>query len=256
MDEARAFLVLPSSAPANGGPHAEGYDREEAARRLWWGCLPIDGTHAEAYLHARAIGHCRFTALWVHPDLIHRGDDGIHRLPALVATVTGDNGLIEGVQRIWLDPKRPAKGPISLRPRKAFGRVDGRTVRFGGTASGTTLLTEKGIETVLSLVTAVPGIHAVAALSAGSLGAFEPPQDLALLVIARDKDVEGRHAANRLQRRCSERGIPSIVIFPEHSDFNDDLVSFGEETLAARISPLLQVPSPRQVGKRGVGVGE
>ena len=100
MDEARSFLVLPSFAPANGGPHAGGYDREEAARRLWWGCRPIDGTHTEAYLHARAIGHCRFTALWFHPDLIHRGDDGIHLLPALVATVTDDNGFIEGVQRI------------------------------------------------------------------------------------------------------------------------------------------------------------
>ena len=43
-------------------------------------------------------------------------------------------------------------------------------------------------------------------------GAFEPPQDLALLVIARDKDAEGGHAANRLRLRCVERGIPSIVI--------------------------------------------
>ena len=166
------------------------------------------------------------------------GDDGIHRLPALVAAVTGDDGAIEGVQRTWLDPKRPAKANLA-RPRKALGRVHGRAVRFGGSASGATLLAGEGIETVLSLVTAVPGIHAAAALSAGSLGAFEPPQDLALLVIARDKDVEGGHAANRLQRRCVERGIPSIVIVPERSDFNDDLIAFGEETLAARIAPLI-----------------
>ena len=106
MEEALAFLSLPPSTPANGGDHAGGYDREEAARRLWRRCRPIDGTHAEAYLHARAIGHCRFPALRFHPDLIHRGDDGIHRLPALVAAVTGDDGAIEGVQRTWLDPKR------------------------------------------------------------------------------------------------------------------------------------------------------
>ena len=199
---------------------------------------PIDGTHAEAYLHARAIGHCRFPALRFHPDLIHRGDDCIHRLPALIAAVTGDDGAIEGVQRTWLDPKLPEKANL-VRPRKALGRVHGRAVRFGGTASGATLLAGEGIETVLSLVTAVPGIHAAAALSAGSLGAFEPPQDLALLVIARDKDVEGGHAANRLQRRCVERGIPSTVIVPEHSDFNDDLITIGEETLAARIAPLI-----------------
>ena len=101
------------------------------------------------------------------------------------------------------------------------------------------MLAGEGIETVLSVVTAVPGIHAAAALSAGSLGAFEPPQDLALLVIARDKDAEGGHAANRLQRRCMKRGIPSIMIAPECSDFNEDLIAIGEETLAARIATLI-----------------
>ena len=134
------------------------------------------------------------------------------------------------------DPPRPTS---PARAQKALGRVHGRAVRFGGSASGATLLAGEGIETVLSLVTAVPGIHAAAALSAGSHGAFEPPQDLALLVIARDKDMEDEHAANRLQRRCAERGIPSIVIVPKCSDFNDDLVAFGEETLAALIAPLI-----------------
>ena len=130
------------------------------------------------------------------------------------------------------------------RPRKALGHVHGRAVRFGETASGATLLAGEGIEIVLSLVTAVPGIHAAAALSAGSLGAFEPSQDLALLVIARDKDAEGGHAANRLQHRCVERGIPSIVIVSEDSDFNDDLIAIGEETLAARIAPLIASTQP------------
>ena len=162
---------------------------------------------------------------------------------------TPDNGGgTEDVQRTWLDPKRPAKADF-VRPRKALGRVHGRAVRFGGFASGATLLAGEGIETVLSLVTAVPGIHAAAALSAGSLGAFEPPQDLPLLVIARDKDVEGRHAANRLQHRCVKRGIPSIVIAPERSDFNNDLIAFGEETLAARIAPLIASTQPAATGE-------
>ena len=201
-----------------------------------------------------AIG--RFPALRFHPDLIYRGDDGIHRMPALVAAVTGDDGAVEGVQRTWLDPKRSAKANF-VRPRKALGRVHGRAVRFGGFASGATLLAGEGIETVLSVVTAVPGIHAAAALSAGSLGAFEPPQDLALLVIARDKDVEGGNAANRLQRRCSERGIPSIVIVPDRSDLNDDLIAFGQETPVARIAPFIASTQVwRSRWKRGVGVGE
>ena len=101
---------------------------------------------------------------------------------------------------------------------------------------------------MLSLVTAVPGVHAAAALSAGSFGACQAPQDLPLLVISRDKDVEGRHAANCLQRRCVKRGIPSIVIAPERSDFNNDLIAFGQETVAARIALLIaSAPLPTKM---------
>ena len=92
---------------------------------------------------------------------------------------------------------------------------------------------------MLSLVTTVDRNLAASALLTGRHGTFKPPQDLAFLVIARDKDMEDEHAANRLQHRCEERGIPSIVIVPDRSDLNDDLIAFGEETLVARIAPLI-----------------
>ena len=60
LAEARAFLSMPA-APASHAP--DSYDRTEAARRLWQRCHAIDGTHAEAYLRARAIDRCRFPAL-------------------------------------------------------------------------------------------------------------------------------------------------------------------------------------------------
>ena len=120
MDEARAFLVLPPSVPATGGDNGGGYDREEAARRLWRRCRPIDGTHAEAYLHARAIGDCRFPALRFHPDLIHRGDDVIHRLPALVAAVTGDDCAIGACSVPGSTPSVPPR-PISFARVKHSG---------------------------------------------------------------------------------------------------------------------------------------
>ena len=85
---------------------------------------------AEAYLHARAIGHCRFPALRFHPDLIHRGDDSIHRLPALVAAVTGDDDAVEGVQRTWLDPKIPEKSQPRPPSQSAWARLrPGRALR-------------------------------------------------------------------------------------------------------------------------------
>ncbi|MDE0034642.1 MAG: toprim domain-containing protein, partial [Deltaproteobacteria bacterium] len=102
------------------------------------------------------------------------------------------------------------------------------------------LLVGEGIETVLSLVTAVPEITAAAALSAGSLGAFSPPPACHRLVIARDNDFEGAWAAERLARRCAQAGVAAAVIVPEGGDFNDDLASLGAAVLAARLGPLFR----------------
>ena len=250
LDEARAFLALPA-APAAG--EADAYDAGEAARRLWQRCRAIDGTHAEAYLHARGLARCRFAALRFHPALRYREGTCTRRLPALVAAVTGDagehpgpgerpgHGAVCGVQRTWLDPRQPAKAGVAS-PRKALGRVHGLAVRFGEPAAGT-LLVGEGIETVLSIVTAVPTVTAAAALSAGSLGAFAPPPGVARLVIARDNDVEGERAAERLVRRCARTGVAAQVIVPDGGDFNDDLVALGPHALAARLAPLLAHPA-------------
>ena len=230
LDEARAFLARPAAPAAGTG---DAYDATEAARRLWRRCRAIDGTHAEAYLHARGLARCRFAALRYHPALLYRDGGGVRRLPALVAAVTAHDGdIITGVHRTWLDPQRPAKAILSS-PRKALGRVHGHAVRFGDPADGASLLVGEGIETVLSLVTASPEITAAAALSAGSLGAFAPPAGVARLVIARDNDPEGERAALRLARRCARAGVAATVISPKGEDFNDDLLAFGPAALAA-----------------------
>ena len=114
-----------------------------------------------------------------------------------------------------------------------FGRPDG------------TLLVGEGIETVLSVVTAIPEITA-AALSAGSLGAFAPPPGLARLVIARDNDDEGERAAQRLARRCARACVAATVVVSEGGDFNDDLVALGAPALAARLAPVFADGPPRR----------
>ena len=240
LAEARAFLSMPPmQAPA--GP--DSYDRTEAARRLWQRCRAIDGTHAEAYLRARAIDRCRlhasvFAALRFHPALFHRDGGGVRRLPALVAAVTGADEAVCGVLRTWLDPTRPAKANLA-RPRKALGRVHGRAVRFGDPGSGI-LLVGEGIETVLSIVTALPDTVAAAALSAGSLSAFAPPAGVTRLVIARDNDPEGERAAERLARRCACARVDALVVAPSGDDFNSDLVAFGAPALRARLAPVFR----------------
>ena len=236
LDEARAFLARPV-APAAGSHDA--YDAAEAARRLWRRCRAIDGTHAEAYLHARGLARCRFPALRYHPALFYRDGGGVRRLPAMVAAVSAHDDIVAGVLRTWLDPERPMKANVT-RPRKALGRIFGHAVHFGRPADGASLLVGEGIETVLSLVTASPEITAAAALSAGSLGAFVPPAGVTRLVIARDNDAEGERAAERLARRCARAGIAATVIVSRGSDFNHDLLAFGSAALAAGIAPVFR----------------
>ena len=257
MAEARTFLALPA-APASGSSDAN--DPGEAARRLWRRCRAIDGTHAEAYLRARAIHRCRFPALRFHPELFYRDGGGVRRLPALVAAVTVDAGehpgpgdrpehaAIVGVHRTWLDSRHPAKAAVSF-PRKTLGRVHGHAVRFGEPVAST-LVVGEGIETVLSLVTAVPSITAAAALSAGSLGAFTPPPGIARLVVACDNDAAGERAALRLRRRCSALGIDCAVVVSETGDFNEDLVILGPHALAARIAPLIHTGAAVSAGRK------
>ena len=235
LTEARRFLAQPVSSAASDD---DTYDRAAAARNLWDRCGPIDSTHAEAYLRARAIHRCRFPALRFHAALPYRSaSGGWRRFPALVATVTGDDGALEGVHRTWLDPARPAKARVS-RPRKALGRVHGLAVRFGDPLASSTLLVGEGIETVLSLVTAAPDTLSAAALSAGSLGAFVPPKHVTRLIIAHDRDKEGRLASLRLQLRCTQLGVACAALLPAGNDFNDDLRQFGTEPLAQRLAPL------------------
>ena len=252
LDEARRFLALPPvpcpgprpgpAADAGGlaacGPDAP-YDATEAARRLWRRCRAVAGSHAERYLHARGLARCRFEALRYHPALRYREGTTVRRLPALVAAVTGDGGAIAGVQRTWLDPRRPAKAGVAL-PRKALGRIYGLAVRFGAPGAGAPLVVGEGIETVLSLIAAVPEIRAAAALSAGSLGAFAPPPGVTRLVLARDNDEDGALAAERLAMRCARLGIAPTVIVPAGKDFNDDLVGLGAAALRARFAPLFR----------------
>ena len=233
---ARTALLAPF-APANGGDHVGGYDRK---RRAASGGVadpsmapmrkPICRLALSAIAASRPYGFIPISSIEVMTASTASG----HWSPPSPAIMTSSRTCSASGQ-----PRALRQGAISLRPRKAFGRVHGRTLRFGGSPSGAPLLAGNGIETVLSLVTAVDRSLAESALLVGSHGTFKPPHDFALLVIAPDKDMENEHAANRLQHLCDEGGIPSIVIFPEHSDFNDDLIAFGEETLSARIAPLI-----------------
>ena len=223
----------PSSAPPDNNTPA----RIKAARTLWTQCTPLPGTHAEDYLHSREITATDFSALRFHDHLLYF-DGYAQHLPALVAAVTDNNGTLRGIQRTWLDPKQPKKAHVD-QPRKALGHIYGLAVRFSAPSppDNAPLLVGEGIETVLSLLTAIPGIHAAATLSAGSLASFTLPYNLTRLVIAADNDPAGLNAAHQLHDRSTQLGIHTTTITPTNTDFNDELITLGPDAIATQYRP-------------------
>ena len=233
IEEARRFLSLPPAIARSipRPPRMPSTSTMEAARRLYAGTKPLKGTLAETYLRARGIDRDLIaTPLRFHPRLLCRGGKATRSFPGLVAAVTDAHGRITGVQRLFLDPNHPRKADVED-PRRALGHLLGNGVRFGDVSI--VLAAGEGIETMLSLSTVIPNLPVVAASSATHLAAFNLPANLTRLYIARDNDAAGRWAADRLEIRAVEMGVPSILhLIPVLKDFNDDLREFGRQALA------------------------
>ncbi len=238
--EGHRFLALPvrESAPAYHHDADPLSDTSASARRIWGMCREIADTHADRYLRARCIACRAFPTLRFHPALYHRDEKVSRKLPAMVAAVFDNNGAFKGIHRTWLDPRQPRKATLAS-PRKALGRLHGHAVRFGAAGPGQILVVGEGIETVLSITTALPGVPTAATLAANHLSAFQPPPDIARLIIARDADEDGLLAASRLRRRCAELDIDAVIATPRLGDFNDDLQQLGRMAIAEAIAPLM-----------------
>jgi hypothetical protein len=152
----------------------------------------------------------------------------------MIASVTDLGGLITGAHRTWLDPSGPGKAPIET-PRKAMGSLLCNAVRFG--PEHEVMAVGEGIETMLSLRMALPGMSLMAALSAAHLSAVLFPDTLRRLYIARDIDPAGDGAMATLTARAAAAGIEAIPLSPRLGDFNEDLVAFGLNDLRAFVRP-------------------
>lgn len=243
LDEARRFLSLPRPDPPSREPRPSvPTGSSEAARRLWAMGRPIAGTLAEQYLAARGIvGVEAIGALRFHPRCYYwredrRDDAQPETWPALLARVTDVEGSLTGLHRTWLNPATADKAPVDP-PRKAMGALLGHGVRIGEAED--LLAAGEGLETMLALRMALPGLPVIAALSAGHLAALILPPGLRRLYIAVDSDAAGRNAADSLAGRAVTDGIDAIPLTSRLGDMNEDLRAFGLAELRAQLRPQL-----------------
>ncbi|MFG1182620.1 DUF7146 domain-containing protein [Xanthobacter versatilis] len=250
LAEAQAFLRLPpisrdAEAP-HGGKQCFSRDPAPSARRLFAASEPVPGTIVETYLQNRGITALHETgSLRFHPRCYYRPDphEPIQPLPAMVAAVTDLRGRITGVHRTWLAPNGSDKAALTT-PRRAMGHLLGHAVRFGG--ADDVMAAGEGIETILSLRTALPSLPMAAALSAAHLAVVAFPPGLRRLYIVRDTDSAGDKAQDSLIARANAATIEAIVLSPALGDFNEDLRAFGVDRVRAELRCQL---APEDVGR-------
>ena len=238
LDEARSFLSLPRPEPPPNRfrrqPPAP-MGSPESARRLFGMAQPISGTIAEAYLRNRGITALHdAAALRFHPRCYYRPDiDAPTEIwPALIAAVTDLAGSITGAHRTWLDPSGADKAPVDT-PRRATGHLLGNGVRLGVVTD--VMAAGEGIETMLSVRSALPDLPMVAGLSANHLAALLFRVTLRRLYVVRDDDPAGDFAVATLTERAQAAGIEAFTLSPTLGDFNEDLRRLGIDHLRAAL---------------------
>jgi hypothetical protein len=97
----------------------------------------------------------------------------------------------------------------------------------------------EGIETMLSVRSALPDLPMVAALSANHLAAILFRVTLRRLYVVRDNDRAGDLAVATLTERAQAAGIEARTLSPTLGDFNEDLRCFGIDDLRAALRPQL-----------------
>ena len=237
LAEVRAHLrrPMPAAHPSTPRTRKSPSGKRTSAKRLFEASVPLSGSLAETYLQRRGITRAASaSALRFHPRCWHRDhDEAASKLrPALIAAVTDRAGSLRGVHRTWLAEDGSDKAPVEVQ-RRAMGELLGNAVKID--AASECLAIGEGLETMLSLREALPGLPVWAALSAAHLGAVDLPEGIRQLYIARDLDDAGQAAAGKLSARARDAGISVTVIEPRCGDFNDDLREDGATALRQRL---------------------
>ncbi|MDM7957532.1 toprim domain-containing protein [Blastomonas sp.] len=242
IEEARRFLLLPPSNPlpqwSRVSSHKPSTGLSVAARRMFEAARPVPGSLGTRYLALRGITRLHgLSALRFHPRCHYRlsdddAPDTARTFPALIASVTDLDGLQTGIHRTWLDPGGRCKAQVTS-PRRALGNILGHAIRFGD--SDGVLVAGEGLETMLSLREALPGMPVAAATSSSHLAAIAFPPGLVRLYVARDADAAGDAAFERLTLRAQAAAIELIGLTPRLGDFNDDLLDAGRVHLARQL---------------------
>ena len=186
-----------------------------AVKRIWNESEPVcKGDPVWTYLSNRTGVELIPATIRHHPALAYVDGESVEYFPALVAAVMDANGQGVGVHRIYLSASGD-KAPVNTAKKLLTGAaISGASVRLG--RSSECLGIAEGIETALAASVRF-GVTTWAAISAGMMEQWTPPQDVKRVIVFGDNDASftGQAAAYRLAQKLTAKKITVEVRIPE-----------------------------------------
>lgn len=190
-------------------------DKREACRRIWRESSPVTpGDPVALYLARRCPVDPIPSAIRFHPRLAYRDDDNnVTHHPAMVCRVQDDLGAGCAIHRTYLG-SNGQKASVSTAKKLTGKAPSGAAIRLS-VPSGYLGIAE-GVETALSAFLLF-GVPTWAAISAGGLERWSPPDDVRRVIVFGDNDVSGtgQAAAWSLAKRLRAAGVDTEVRMPE-----------------------------------------
>lgn len=229
-EAARKIEAVLGEAPAEPKPNVDEAALRKLMNNLWQRGEPVKHSDPVGrYLRSRGLdARVSSNVIRYVAEAHYRLEDRTYTFPAMIAKVFAPDGRPCQLHRTFLtpdggkanvdDPRRLMKGPLSK----------GSSVRL--MPPGEKLIVAEGIETALaaSKLLLAP---ACAALNAGNLREFVPPEGVSHIAIAGDNDASftGQAAAYALAQRLRRDGFEVSVHVPPDpdTDWNDVLRSIS-----------------------------
>jgi putative DNA primase/helicase len=203
---------------------------------LWTATIPLNHASAEParrYLAQRGLADLLQDPppVWrFHPALEYwQTTDGQTKLvgcfPALVAKIQSPTGTPVGLHQTYLTPLGDKANVPEVRKSRSLykGALRGAAIRLYPATER--LVVGEGIETVLSVRTALPDWPCWSCLSATGLANVQIPPSVGEVLIAADADPAGGSAAEKLADRLTAAGKTVRVLQPDvGQDWNDPFI--------------------------------
>lgn len=220
--------IVGKAAFAKPRKQIDGDKLRQAMNNLWLGSVPLsEGDPVDRYLSARGVGMKTYPAALRYAEkcTYHHEGNSYTSHPAMIAMVTGPTGKPATLHRTYLN-HGGGKADLTSPRRVMPGSVEkGAAIRLGDAAE--VMGIAEGIETALA-ASVIYRLPVWAALNAGMLMQFQPPEEAREIHIFGDHDSNyaGQSAANALAHRLSVQGLQAQVLIPdEPGDWNDFLLA-------------------------------